>query len=140
LVKQKTKFYDVWVKGNQKCFSGLPQPSPGEIDVIAIFPETAEIYLIDAKDTQFSRVPRDMSNEIEKYIQKGGYFELILKKKEFILKYLDRILKKFGLGDIKEEWKIKCVFVTSNISLVSPFEETIFVLSIAQFKNLMDKQ
>lgn len=82
LVKRKISVYETRIKDNEKCFINLSDRCPGEIDVFAILQKRNEVYIIDAKDFQFSRLPRDMYNEAKKYIHStNGYFVKMKKKK-----------------------------------------------------------
>ena len=138
LVKRKTPFYETKIKENEKCFSSLPEPCTGEIDVFAIFKEKFEVYLVDAKDFQLSRLPRDMSHELHKYIQSSkGYFVKMKQKKNYVKKYLEIILNYYGIEKGINEWNIKCFFVTSNASMVYD-EEGARVLTTSQFTQQLE--
>ncbi len=139
LVKEKTSIYETRIKYNEKCFSNLGDPCPGEIDVFAIFKEQGEVYLIDAKDFQLSRLPRDMYTELKKYIHTtNGYFVKMKKKKVFVENNLEKILNYYGIDKGSLKWTVKCFFVTATSSIVFDSDDA-KVVTISQFDKLINQ-
>lgn len=136
IVKKKTPYCEQNIKDNDRCFNGLSEKCPGEIDILTIFNEKKLVYLIDAKDYQLSRMPRDMNNELEKYINKNGFFDKMQNKKAFVERNLKSILSYYKIYESSENWKIDCIVVTAQSSIV--FDNyNISVLTVSQFEKLI---
>ena len=138
IIKEKAYCYETRIKDNDRCFSNIPEPCPGEIDILSIFKERNEIHIIDGKDSQFSHT-RDMSNETKKFSgHEKGYFYLMENKKNFIKKYLTNILDYYKLNHDTSDWKIRCIFVTSNTSVIQGDDFELSLLTIAQYNELIN--
>jgi hypothetical protein len=115
----------------------LPEPSPGEIDSLAIFLQNHEIYLIDEKDSQIAGVPTEISTLKNRYTRKKGYVEKINKKRAFVEKYLEQILAYYKIDKRGNSWNVICIFVTSNVSFLNL--NNVIIMSIDEFKKFLDK-
>lgn len=129
LIQPIVQFSDFNIKDNQKCFTGLGEPSPGEIDGLALFTKQREILLIEAKDLKMNYSPRDISNQMKDFIDPDkGYIVKLLKKKTYVTKYLSKILEYYGIKDDASLWVVKTMFVTSNVTFpISSFDEFSFI-------------
>lgn len=115
LFKTKTSFVELNIKEDNQLLNKITEVLPGEIDVLAIFTNSKEVWLIEAKNIKMSYAARDMSNEIKAFVKSDGYIDKFNKKIEFIKKHLSEILDYYKISD-KQGWKLRNYFVTSNVS------------------------
>lgn len=83
------------------------KPSCGEIDILAVNPDTTTIFVLDAKNVKKKILPADIRREIRKFTE---YTEKLISKAQFIEENMEEILLYFK-ADIGKEWRIKTAFV-----------------------------
>ena len=116
MIQQKTRYCYSKIKPNAKCFSEITESLPGEIDNLSIYPDSKKIVIIEAKNRYLNLSSEEISGEITKYTKKDGFIDKLLKKHQYINKYLRNILEYYDIDSFDEEWQIESYFVTSNIA------------------------
>lgn len=121
IVKEKTNYFDVNIDNNEKCFSELLTPTPGEIDNLSIYPETHTVILIEAKNLQLNLGPQEIKGEINKYVKpEDGFFAKLNSKKQYVTDNLESILNYYNIEQNSETWKILGLIVTKTIPFSIP--------------------
>lgn len=93
----------------------------GDIDILGIDRERGFLVLIEVKDYFYARNICELSNEIKGFFgdekrNKRGFLEKCLKRKEWVEKHINDVVKEYKLES--REWKIKYTFL-SNKPLIS---------------------
>jgi hypothetical protein len=100
------------LKNFQRISISFPTfPPCGEIDLLAINKITKKIFILDSKNYSLRLSPKNIKNEIYRFIESNKSDLVKLAKKEkFVIENLDSFLDYFNILD-KKDWKIFKSFI-----------------------------
>ena len=86
-------------------------PDCGEIDLLAVNPQTKTCFILDSKNYYLKLNPYDIKNEINRFINnKKSDLKKLEKKENFVRNNFSLFLDYFGIND-RQNWKFKKGFV-----------------------------
>jgi hypothetical protein len=94
----------------------VPMEGVGPIDIIAINRSMKRLLVVECKRTNFSRNPKDLKTELEKFFGDKddiGYIKRLLNKTAWVRDSLEDAAKHYGIPDIAT-WGIDAVLVSSE--------------------------
>lgn len=95
----------------------------GDVDVLALHPESRSLLAIEAKDFELARTPAELANELEKLFTgksgKKATVELHDRRLAWLRDHLDEVIAELGLAPSGPSWKVLGAIVTSE-PLVTP--------------------
>jgi len=98
------QFVEKGISNFQRISKTFPKkPECGEIDLLAVNPNTNNLFVLDAKNDAFKYSPPDIKNQDKRFFGKDSYYEHLIKKVKFIEENLDVVLEHFsieGFNDI----------------------------------------
>ena len=136
IIKRKTLYCDSKIKRNEKCFSKISEPTPGEVDNLSVYPNSKKVILIEAKHLYGNLSSQEIRKEIKKYTKVDGFIEKLLNKKQYVSKHLRSILEYYEINSFDEDWKVECYFVTATIAFPIPLPEGIKSMRIDELTNM----
>ena len=91
-------------------------PPCGEIDLLAINKDTKKIFILDSKNYFFRILPKDIKNEIHRFIEnRKSDLKKLTKKENFVKDNIDKFLDYFNISN-KNNWKtIKGFIIRQNL-------------------------
>lgn len=96
----------------------IRDPQKMEIDGFGIIPHKRTILIIECKDQLYRYDLKEISNEFNKFEEKGGYLDKHKRRCNFVQKYIQSILDYYEIGD-KENYSVLGVFVLKNVKNIS---------------------
>ena len=92
------QFVEKGISNFQRISKTFPKkPECGEIDLLAVNPNTNNLFVLDAKNDAFKYSPPDIKNQDKRFFGKDSYYEHLIKKVKFIEKNLEVVLKHFSI-------------------------------------------
>lgn len=95
----------------------------GDIDVLAVHPETRSIVAVEAKDFEVARTPAEIANELEKLFSgrrnKKSTIELHGRRIDWLRQHINEVLMSLGEDGDAADWQVVGVVVTSD-ALLTP--------------------
>ncbi len=118
----------------------FPQKPPcGEIDLLAINPNTKTIFVMDAKNVNKKLHTSAIDRELNKFLKgKKSYLIKLNKKFDFIEKNKNEILNHFKIED-KSGWKIEKGFVVNTIYISAFYKEKVDFVLIDDLASFLQK-
>jgi hypothetical protein len=118
---------------------GAPGNDLGDLDVLAIFPASKTIIIIECKELEIARNPIEMSRELETLFIGDGHNEATmtkhLRRVEWVKNNLPLVLNSYGINNDRR-WKIDPLLVVSS-EMISPhfYTAPMPVYSFNRFKS-----
>jgi hypothetical protein len=118
----------------------FPQkPSCGEIDLLAVNPNTKIIFIMDAKNVNKKLHMSAIDRELNKFLKgKKSYLIKLNKKFDFIEENKDEILNHFKIQD-KNGWKVKKGFVVNTLYVSAFYKEKVDFVLIDDLTSFLQK-
>jgi len=105
------RYVEKGIDNFHRISKALPKkPECGEIDLLAVNPNTNKIFVLDAKNDAFKYSSSDIKNQDKRYFGENSYYEHLMKKVEFIKDNLNFILEHFSIEE-SDEITIKKGFI-----------------------------
>lgn len=99
----------------------------GDVDVLALHPESRSIIAVEAKDFEIARTPIEIAGELEKLFRgkpgKKPTIQLHEARVDWLRHHLDEALLHMGESGIASDWRVIGLVVTSD-PLLTPLVAT----------------
>lgn len=117
---------------------GFPGNDLGDLDILAFFPKSRTIAIIECKDLEIARNAIEMSREVEALFSGNPHKESTitkhLRRVEWVRRNLTMVLESYGVRGGKK-WKIEPLLVVSSEMITPHFHSSpIKVFSFRRFK------